>query len=142
MKLRVERHEFIALQIRFDGSGPQRGDAHLRARHHLVQLCWGRLKRYREIRQGEVVEREFGIDRRGLDDILAVPPESVTRYSGAVTTTTGRSVFRRIDWVTLPKSAFPTGDRARPPTTRYRASTSSAYSTTFFPGFPTRPMTS
>lgn len=44
----------------------------------------------------------------------------------SITATTGRSASRRIDWVTLPNSALPTGDRFRPPSTIYRESTSVA----------------
>jgi len=44
----------------------------------------------------------------------------------AETTVTGRSLSRITDWVTLPNSALPTGDRSRTPMTMASLSYSSA----------------
>lgn len=58
------------------------------------------------------------------------------------TVTTGWLAFRSTCWVVLPKIAFPTGDRPRPPTTMNRGPILSASATISSAGSPIRPRVS
>ena len=75
-------------------------------------------------------------------DKKPVTEEHFDSAGSSITDITGVSASRRIDWVTLPKSAFPEGDRARPPMTTYLASLLSAYLFISFAAVPMRPTVS